>query len=245
MYWMMPANRTAGVKGPALQTRTNTTKSTIVGVGGSSSTTLYGKKERATNMRKKGKSVLCDSQQATVLGLAKKKDTATTVPLLNLVPVKRLKATGIMEDLSAGPSTSSSSISEDNNRPPTSTMSSQSEEASTSGSGITKVNSRRTSGIPIFKRPAAVNIATTLAGVSAVSYTASPSTSKASSLIAPTPNSSSIRGVANKKGDAVPASVGGGSSSSGMVKLKNKRSLKSDAATIKRKKSRAKSVWHH
>lgn len=256
MYWMVPANRTSGLKGTALQTRTNTTKfgAASTSGGSSSSTTLYGKKERATNSRKKGKSVLCDAQQAAVLGFQKKKETATTtattnVPLLNLVPVKRLKGSEIMDDLSAGPSTSSSSIYEDNIRTPATNMSSQTEEASTSGSGITKVTSRRTSGIPIFKRPVAVTIATTLSGISALSYT-SPSTSKASSLIGPgqsSVNSSSARGIANKKSvgtEATTASIIGGGGSSGMVKLKNKRSLKSDAATIKRKKSRAKSVWH-
>lgn len=172
--------------------------------GSSGGGTLYGKKERAT--RKKGKSE----------SFAKKE---SPVPLLNLVPVKRHNA----DDLSATPSTSSS----DEGRTT----------SSTTGKGATipsKVMVKRTSGIPVFKRP------TPLA---TISY-AVPSTSKAAvgAPIAPKISTVSQRGAAigNKiVGVSEAASIG----STGL-KIKTKRPLKPDSLTVKRKKSRAKSVWH-
>lgn len=166
--------------------------------------TLYGKKERAT--RKKGKSE----------SFAKKE---SPVPLLNLVPVKRHNA----DDLSATPSTSSS----DEGRTT----------SSTTGKGATiptKVMVKRTSGIPVFKRP------TPLA---TISY-AVPSTSKAAvgAPIAPKISTVSQRGAAIGSkivGVSEAASIG----STGL-KIKTKRPLKPDSLTVKRKKSRAKSVWH-
>lgn len=192
-------------------------------VGTSSSSTMYGKKE--TGARKKGK-VLCDSKMLPQDHGHKKE----AVPLLGaLNPVKRLKVNqsfpkGEADDLSTNPSSDESR----------GTM--ISEEA---GCSSTKVFSKRPSGIPIFKRPpASVSLAsTTSSGLSSISY-AGPSTSKAGSSGMPNLKiSSSAAGATMRK------KVDVGTAGS-MIKLKKKRSLKPDPPSIKRKKSRVKTVWH-
>lgn len=254
----LPVNRSIGLRNVTNRTTAAAPVRALGGAGGggslkyvntlpsSGSGTIYGKKERAT--RKKDK-----TSKAPNFVLKKE----NPVPLLNLVPVKRLKGalssstSGASDDISAIPSTSCSS---DEGRTPTVTAcSSQSDEASCSTSTLipTKViMKQRASGIPVFKRPAAiVTIAPTVAGCSSVSYT-TPGTSKIGGGVG-AQNTTKISTVGGGKGKKDVGSGGMGTLGSGGsggpavgVKLKTKRSLKSDALTVKRKKSRAKSVWH-
>lgn len=254
---------------------------TMVMGSGSGSVTLYGKKERAT--RKKGKSVAAGD------GKGKKESAPGVVPLLHLVPVKRLK--GTLVSATSDPSTSSATCSSDENSsrratPTTSISNSQRSEeaAATTPAAINQtkaINNKRLSGIPVFKRPSPLvaTIASSLGATNSSSSSCSlssyavagPSSSKvggpgaliksstvlgvttkiSSAMVARGASAGGAMGNSNtaKRGSGETGGQGGGSSgsvASSVIKLKNKRSLKQpDALTaLKRKKSRAKSVWH-
>lgn len=271
--WSVPLNRAISLKTPSLNTSNrgslisarirepgpSSSSSQVNSAVGGGSGTLYGKKERAGTRKK----LLVDPSKV-------KKDSHPVIPMLNLVPVKRLKGSGtsgtgltIPDDLLSVPSTSTSS--DEMSRTPSSSSScdnstalQSSEEALLTTVHQTKVINKRLSGIPVFKRPTPlVTIASTLDRQSSTAMTYSvaalPSTSKGVGLVKSSTSTkistaagSGIRvtsGMGGKKLNAEPGNAGSAGGSTG-VKMKNKRSLKSDALTVKRKKSRAKSVWH-